>query len=308
MTEVARGNVGAMFSQPVLGAVGTAMVTPMAADASIDLDATAALAVHLVDLGNDALIINGTTGEAPTTTDEEKSQVLRVVRAAVGDDVTVVAGVGTNDTAHSVELARKAVAAGADGLLVVTPYYSKPSQEGILAHFVAIADATEMPVMLYDIPGRSAVPIEVDTLLRAAEHPRIVAVKDAKGDLGAATAVLRASDLQWYSGDDALNLPFLAVGGVGFVSVTGHLIADRLKRMRDAFLAGHVELATEIHYSTEPVSVGLFRAPAVSLTKKALELQGHKVGPPRLPLLPADEDQTALLIADLAAAGLAVPA
>ncbi|MDQ1247371.1 MAG: 4-hydroxy-tetrahydrodipicolinate synthase, partial [Actinomycetota bacterium] len=169
------------------------MVTPMTADFEVDFDGAGALAAHLLDLGNDALVVNGTTGESPTTSDAEKAELLRAVRQAVGPDVPIIAGVGTNHTAHSIELAQQAAAAGADGLLVVTPYYSKPSQRGVQAHFEAVADATELPVMLYDIPGRSAIPIAVDTLLRVAEHQRIVAVKDAKADLPAATAVLRAT-------------------------------------------------------------------------------------------------------------------
>lgn len=293
---------------PALGRVLTAMVTPMTADFEVDFDGAGALAAHLLDLGNDALVVNGTTGESPTTSDAEKAELLRAVRQAVGPDVPIIAGVGTNHTAHSIELAQQAAAAGADGLLVVTPYYSKPSQRGVQAHFEAVADATELPVMLYDIPGRSAIPIAVDTLLRVAEHPRIVAVKDAKADLPAATAVLRATDLLWYSGDDALNLPFLAIGGTGFVSVTGHLIADRLREMRDAFFAGDVARAATIFNTTEPVSVGLFRAPAVTLTKAALALQGLPAGPPRMPLLPASQEELDALITDLSTAGVAIAA
>lgn len=290
--------------RPVFGNVLTAMITPMTADGAVDLDAAGALATHLVNLGNDALVINGTTGESPTTTDDEKTAMIRAVRAAVGPDVPIVAGVGTNNTAHSIELAHQARAAGADALLVVTPYYSKPSQAGVLAHFTAVADAGGLPVMLYDIPGRSGIPIAVETLRRAAEHPLIDAVKDAKSDLEAATAVLRSTDLLWYSGDDGLNLPFLSIGAVGFVSVTGHLVADRLRDMLEHYIAGRVAEAREVFYSTEPVSVGLFRAPAVTLTKAALELQGLPAGPPRLPLLPASEEEIALLVADLAAAGV----
>lgn len=288
----------------MFGNVLTAMITPMSADGSVDLDGAAALATHLLALGNDALVINGTTGESPTTTDAEKAAMISAVRAAVGPDVPIVAGVGTNNTAHSIELALQARAAGADALLVVTPYYSKPSQEGVLAHFVAVADAGGLPVMLYDIPGRSGIPIAVDTLRRAAEHPLIDAVKDAKSDLEAATAVLRSTDLLWYSGDDGLNLPFLSIGAVGFVSVTGHLVADRLRAMREHFLAGRMAEAREVFFSTEPVSVGLFRAPAVTLTKAALSMQGLPAGSPRLPLLPATDDELALLVADLAAAGV----
>lgn len=290
--------------RPVFGNVLTAMITPMTAEGAVDLDGAATLAAHLLALGNDALVINGTTGESPTTTDAEKAAMIRAVRDAVGPDVPLVAGVGTNNTAHSIELAGQAREAGADALLVVTPYYSKPSQDGVLAHFTAVADAGGLPVMLYDIPGRSGIPIAVDTLRRASEHPLIDAVKDAKSDLEAATAVLRTTDLLWYSGDDGLNLPFLSIGAVGFVSVTGHLVADRLRAMLEHFNAGRVTEARELFYGTEPVSVGLFRAPAVTLTKAALALQGLPSGPPRPPLLPADDEDIALLVADLAAAGV----
>jgi 4-hydroxy-tetrahydrodipicolinate synthase len=184
------------------------------------------------------------------------------------------------------------------------PYYSKPSQEGALAHFRAVADATELPVMLYDIPGRTGLALTVETLLRAAEHPRIVAVKDAKGDLLAATSVLRQTDLWWYSGDDGLNLPLLSLGAKGFVSVTGHLVADRLVTMLAAFRTGDNDLARDLFFGMDPVASGLFRAPAVSMAKVALELQGRPAGPPRMPLLPADDDQRAQLVLDLSAAGV----
>lgn len=282
------------------------MVTPMTADGAIDYSAAQALAAHLVALGNDGLVVNGTTGEAPTTNDDEKAGLLLAVREAVGSDVTIVAGVGTNNTAHSVALARQAAQAGADGLLAVTPYYSKPSQDGVLAHFTAIADAGDLPVMLYDIPGRAGIPLTVDTLLRVADHPRVVAVKDAKGDLAAATAVLRQTDLLWYSGDDDLNLPFLSIGGTGFVSVTGHVVADRLRDMRDAYMNGEVGRARDLFWAMEPVSIGLFRAPAAALAKAALELQGLAAGPTRLPLLPATPQQREQLALDLRAAGVAI--
>lgn len=288
----------------VFGQVITAMVTPMTDVGEVDLDGAARLAVALLELGNDALVLNGTTGESPTTSDVEKSDLIRAVRAAVGPDVRLTAGVGTNHTAHSVELARQAEDAGADALLVVTPYYSKPSQDGVLAHFLAVAEATELPVMIYDIPGRSAIPATTETLLRAAEHPRIQAVKDAKADLQAATEVLRGSDLQWFSGDDGLNLPFLSIGATGFVSVTGHLIADRLKDMAAAFFAGDMATAQQLFYSTAPITTGLFRVPAVTLTKAALDAQGLPAGPPRLPLLPASPEQQAQLRTDLADGGL----
>jgi len=196
------------------GALLTAMVTPMRGDASIDLTGAGSLAERLVADGNDGLVISGTTGEAPTTTDAEKDALLRAVLDAVGSRCQVVAGVGTNDTAHSIELARSAEKAGAHGVLVVAPYYSKPTQAGLLAHVRAIADATGLPVMLYDIPGRSAVEFSTETTIALAAHPRVVAMKDAKGDLSAATRVQAATDLAWYSGDDAMTLPHLALGGV----------------------------------------------------------------------------------------------
>lgn len=193
--------------QTPFGRVLTAMVTPFTADGALDLDGAQRLATHLVDAGNDGLVVNGTTGESPTTSDAEKRDLVRAVVEAVGDRAHVVAGVGTNDTHHSIELARAAEQAGAHGLLTVTPYYNKPPQEGLYRHFAAIADSTGLPVMLYDIPGRSGVPISTETIVRLAEHPRIVANKDAKGDLGRAGWAIARSGLAWYSGDDMLNLP-----------------------------------------------------------------------------------------------------
>src|SRR5215469_12115523 len=213
------------------GRVLTAMITPFGENGHLDLDKAAALAAHLVGQGSDGIVLSGTTGESPTTSDREKAELIRAVVAAVGDRATIVASVGTYDTAHSIELAKQAQAAGAHGLLVVTPYYSRPPQAGLHAHFTAIADATDLPVMLYDIPPRSVVPIEVDTLLRLAEHPRILAVKDAKGDLLAGSQVIAGTDLAYSSGDDALNLPWLSVGAVGFVSVIGHVVSGRLLAM-----------------------------------------------------------------------------
>ena len=224
--------------QTPFGRVLTAMVTPFTADGALDLDGAQRLAAHLVDAGNDGLVVNGTTGESPTTGDAEKAQLVRAVVDAVGDRAFVVAGAGTNDTRHSLELARAAQDAGAHGLLAVTPYYSKPPQEGLLRHFTAIADATELPVMLYDIPGRSGVPINTETMVRLAEHPRIVANKDAKGDLGRASWAIARSGLAWYSGDDMLNLPLLSVGAVGFVSVVGHVVTPELRALLDAHLDG----------------------------------------------------------------------
>ena len=287
------------------GRVLTAMVTPFAADGSLDPDRAAALAERLVDDGNDGLVISGTTGESATTSDAEKDALLRAVVAAVGDRAHVLAGVGTNDTAHSLELARAAERAGAAGLLVVSPYYNKPPQAGLLAHFTAIADATGLPVMLYDIPGRTGVAIETDTLLRLGEHPRIVANKDAKGDLFATQRVLAGSDLAIYSGDDAVNLPLLSIGAVGMVSVTGHLIAQRHAALVEAYLSGDVAKAREINEGTLPVTVGIMnRTQGVITVKAALGLLGFPVGPVRSPLVDATPDQLDVLRADLVAGGV----
>ena len=270
------------------GRMLTAMVTPFHADGSLDEKAAAALAVELVDLGNDGLVVNGTTGEAPTTTDEEKERLLRAVVDAVGHRAHVLAGVGTNDTHHSIELARTAEKVGVSGLLVVTPYYNKPPQSGLEAHFRAVADATGLPVMLYDIPGRTGVAIATDTLVRLSEHPHIVANKDAKGDLWAAQQVMSRCELVYYSGADEMNLPLLAVGAVGAVSVTGHLVADRIRAMILAFEAGDVELARELNDELVPVTEAImFRTQGVIAVKAALELAGRPGGGAlRLPLLP----------------------
>jgi len=289
------------------GRVLVAMVTPFTASGALDVAAAQALATHLVELGADGLVLNGTTGESPTTTDAEKADLVRAVVDAVGDRATIVSGAGTYDTAHSVHLATDAEKAGAHGLLVVTPYYSRPPQRGLLAHFTAVADATGLPVMLYDIPPRSVVPIEVDTLCRLAEHPRIVAVKDAKGDLRAGTEVMARSGLAYYCGDDALNLPWLSVGAVGFVSVIGHVVADRLRRMLDAYESGDVRAAREINTGLLPVLRAFGRLGGVLFSKSALTLTGVAAGDPRLPLPAASREELDLTAADLAAAGLALP-
>ena len=288
------------------GRVLTAMVTPFDADGRLDLAKAEELATYLVDLGNDGLVVNGTTGEGPTTTDQEKTELVRAVVHAVGDRATIVAGAGTYDTAHSIHLAREAEKAGAHGLLLVTPYYSRPPQSGLVLHFSAIADATELPVMLYDIPPRSVIPIEVETLQRLAEHPRIVAVKDARNDLRAGTEVLATTTLAYYSGDDPVNLPWLSVGAVGFVSVIGHVIADRLRAMIDAYEAGEHDRARNLHYATLPVIRAMGRVGGVVFAKTALRLRGLDVGDPRLPLPPATEDQVTAIGSDLGAAGVAL--
>ncbi|MGW1197432.1 4-hydroxy-tetrahydrodipicolinate synthase [Streptomyces sp. NPDC002536] len=290
--------------QTPFGRVLTAMVTPFTSEGALDLDGAQRLARHLVDAGNDGLVVNGTTGESPTTSDAEKAQLVRAVVEAVGDRAHVIAGAGTNDTHHSTELARAAQDAGAHGLLVVTPYYNKPPQEGLVRHFTAVADATDLPVMLYDIPGRSGVALETETIVRLAEHPRIVANKDAKGDLAAASWALSRSGLAWYSGDDMLNLPLLSIGAVGFVSVVGHLVAPELRAMLDAHRSGDVAKAAEIHQQLLPVFTGIFRTQGAMTTKAALALKGLPAGPLRLPLVGLSPEETEQLKRDLAAGGV----
>ncbi|MDP9397514.1 MAG: 4-hydroxy-tetrahydrodipicolinate synthase [Actinomycetota bacterium] len=285
------------------GRVLTAMVTPFAPDGSLDLEGVQQLAAHLVEHGNDGLVVNGTTGESATTGDAEKERVLRAVVEAVGHRAHVVAGVGTNDTAHTVELAGQAEKAGAHGLLVVTPYYNRPPQAGLARHFTAVAEATGLPVMLYDIPARTGTPIETDTLVRLAEHERIVAVKDAKGDLAATSEVLRRTDLAYYSGDDKVTLPLLAVGAVGVVGVPTHLFGSETAAMVAAYVRGDVAGALALHQQLLPVYTGFFRTQGVILTKAALRLAGLPAGPVRPPLVDATDEQVATLRADLAESG-----
>lgn len=287
-----------------LGTVLTAMVTPFKPDGSLDTDAAARLATHLIDAGCDGLVLSGTTGESPTTTDDEKIVLLRTVLDAVGDRARIVTGVGTYDTAHSVHAARRAAAEGAHGLLAVTPYYSRPPQAGLVAHFTAIADATDLPVILYDIPPRSVIAIEWDTLRTLAEHPNIVAVKDAKADLHGGGQIIAETGLAYYSGDDSLNLPWLAMGAVGFVSVWGHLVASQLREMLSAFQSGDIATARKINVTLGPLSNAQARLGGVTLSKAGLKLLGFEVGDPRLPQIPASPAQLEALAADMRAAAV----
>jgi 4-hydroxy-tetrahydrodipicolinate synthase len=296
-----------MISDPArpFGRVLSAMVTPLAEDGSIDLSGAQELASHLVDRqAHDGLVVFGTTGESPTISDGEQHAVLEAVMDAVGDRATVIAGVGTNDTAHSIEKAQAAERLGVHGLLAVTPYYNKPPQEGLFRHFSAIADATDLPVMLYDIPPRSVVPIEVETLVRLAEHPRIVAVKDAKGDLGAVAWTLARTDLAYYSGEDMLNLPLLALGAVGVVSVVGHLVGPRLAELIAAVESGDLVKARAVNESLLPIYTGIFRTQGVIMVKAALRELGLPAGPVRPPLVDATPEQVAQLRHDLVAGGI----
>jgi 4-hydroxy-tetrahydrodipicolinate synthase len=291
------------------GTVLTAMVTPFTPDGTkIDFAAAAALANDLVDLGNNGLVVNGTTGESPTTDEHEKLELLKVVIDAVGGRAKIVAGAGSNDTAHSILLAKDAQKAGAHGLLVVTPYYNKPPQAGIYAHMVAVADATDLPVMIYDIPGRAGVAISNETMLQLAQHPKIVANKDAKGDLWAASQIMAQSDLAYYSGDDPLNLALLAIGAIGVVSVTGHVVADRHKLMVEAMQNNDVRTAREINRSLVPITEGIMtRAGGAIMVKAALDQLGRTGGGSlRLPLIPATDDQRRILREDLVKGGFSL--
>jgi 4-hydroxy-tetrahydrodipicolinate synthase len=297
-----------MTIQAPFGEMITAMVTPMAPDGTVDYDGAARLADYLVtDMRNDGLVINGTTGEAPTTTDAEQEQLLRVVLAAVGTRAKVVAGVGTNDTAHTIERARSAERVGVHGLLVVTPYYNKPPQAALEAHFTSVADSTGLPVLIYDIPGRTGAAVATETLIRLSAHPRIIGVKDAKDAPGATSHVLAQTDFVYYCGSDMLNLPWLSLGAVGFISVVGHVVGDRLHEMIDAFGAGDVARARAIHYELIPVYDGMFRNQGAVMTKAALDLLGQPGGAVRGPLLAATEAERRQLAVDLTAGGVKLP-
>ena len=286
------------------GRLITAMVTPFKDDLSIDWAGLEKLAAYLQNTGHDGIVVNGTTGEAPTTSDAEKVEIITAVKRATGGKVKVIAGAGNNETSHSIEQAQMAAKAGADGLLVVTPYYNKPPQAGIEAHFRAMADATDIPVMMYDIPGRTGVPIEPDTICRLAEHKNIVALKDAKGDVASTSWVIKRSGIPVYSGDDILNLPLLSVGAVGFVSVCGHTVGARLRQLLDRWFAGDVAGALQIHQELLPVYTGTFRTQGAILTKAALNLMGLPGGKVRLPLVDATAQQIEQLRADLKQGGV----
>jgi len=284
----------------------TAMVTPFDKDGAIDWDGVAKLAQHLADHGHDAIAVNGTTGEAPTTKTSEKLEIIRVVKSTVGDRVKVLTGAGDNETAYTVDQAKRCAELGVDGLLIVTPYYNKPPQAGIEAHFKAVASATDLPIMMYDIPGRTGVEIEQDTICRLSEVKNIVALKDAKGNPASTSWVIQRTGLPVYSGDDILNLPLLSVGAVGFVSVCGHTVGPRLREMLEAWFAGDAARALEIHQELLPVFTGTFRTQGAIMTKAALSLLGLPGGHTRLPLVDATPEQIEQLRLDLRAGGLSI--
>lgn len=288
------------------GAVLTAMVTPMTPDGAVDLEAAARLAKRLVDDGNDGLVLSGTTGESPTTHAPEKQDLVRAVVEAVGDRAAVLAGAGSNDTDHALRMAEQAAEAGADGLLVVTPYYSRPSQEGVYRHVVAIAEAADLPVMLYDVPGRTGVRVAPETYARLAAHERVVASKDATGDVYAAAKLAASTGLAFYSGDDGLLLPFLAHGAAGIVSVSAHAVAPQFAEVVRRFDAGDPAGALEVFLTTTPVIDALNGAGFQAvMAKAAVELLGVTDNRfLRLPNVAATEDDVALVRDALAAAGV----
>lgn len=286
------------------GTVSLAMVTPFNKDGSIDLETGVSLAGHLADKGCDSLVLAGTTGESPTTGVTEKLDLLKAVRAELGDRIKLIAGSGSYDTAAAIELSRASQEAGADSLLVVTPYYSRPSQEGLYQHFTTVADNVDIPVCLYDIPSRSVVPIEADTIRRLSAHPNIQAVKDAKGDLFAAMELIEHTDLAWFSGDDPLNLPFLAIGATGFISVIGHVAAPQLRELRDAYDAGDIARARSIAVKLQPLQKAQARLGGVAFAKAALKLHGIDVGSPRLPIIEPTAAEMDQLAQDLQDAGV----
>jgi 4-hydroxy-tetrahydrodipicolinate synthase len=292
-------------SRRPFGRVLTAMVSPFDVSGALDLKKAVELATYLVDeQANDGLVINGTGGESPTTTDGEKAELIAAVADAVGDRAHIVAGVGTFDTVHTIHLAEQAAKAGAHGLLVVTPYYSRPQQSGLLAHFRAVADSTDLPVLLYDIPGRSGIPIEPATMITLAEHERIIGVKDAKGDFTASSLVMAETDLAFYAGSDAETLPLLSIGACGVVGTSTHFCGPQTKALVEAFERGDTAEALRLHRQLLPIYTGIFKLPGTVLVKAGLRSRGLDVGGVRLPLMDATDHELSHLREDLAAAGL----
>ncbi|HJF15564.1 MAG TPA: 4-hydroxy-tetrahydrodipicolinate synthase [Enteractinococcus helveticum] len=296
----------ASMTEPFFGTMIPAMVTPFTDDGELDVDAAQSLATHLVDNGADGLVVTGTTGETSTLTDDENIKVFEAVVEAVGGRAKVIAGTGMNDTAHSAHLSQRAAAAGVDGLLLVTPYYNKPNQAGIKAHFEHIASSTDLPVMLYDIPGRSVMPIEPETIIALAEHPNIIALKDAKADYQSTTIVLANTDLLVYSGDDGLTLPLMAAGAVGVVSVTGHVAPRTYRELVDAANAGDFATARAKHFELDHIQRAIMtHVQGAVAAKTVLHWQGIIPSPRvRLPLVAVTDQEAASIKADLAAGGI----
>lgn len=280
-----------MQSKTSFGQVLTAMVTPFDSEGNVDLETARKLSKYLLDHGSDGIVVVGTTGESPTLKDEEKFALIAAIASECGDRGTVVAGSSTYDTEHSVELSRAAARAGADALMAVTPYYNKPSQAGIAAHFKAIAESTDLPVILYNIPGRTGLLIELDTIVELSQHPNIVGIKDATGDLAMTSRVVAetSEDFIVYSGDDILTLPMLAVGASGVISVASHVAGERISKMIDHFSVGHVDEARKLHQELLKLVRLLFAEPSPGPVKAACQIMGFGVGRPRPPMQPASE-------------------
>lgn len=288
----------------MLGSVITAMVTPFRADGAVDVEGFRELATFLVDNGSDGLVVCGTTGESPTLSDKEKLLLFAVAVDAVGDRATVIAGTGTYDTAHSIHLTQQAEALGVDAVLVVTPYYNKPPQRALVRHFEAIAGATALPVMAYNVPSRVVTKIETQTIARLAEIENVVAVKQAHDDLDDARFIARETRLDLYSGDDPVTFDFLGLGGVGVVSVTAHLWGPQIAEMIRLHREGDVDAARALHEELQP-SYDLLKIQTNPIAiKAALNLTGHAVGGHRLPLVEADEDEIAAIRACLERSGV----
>ncbi|MCY9020725.1 4-hydroxy-tetrahydrodipicolinate synthase [Priestia megaterium] len=279
------------------GQVLTAMVTPFDDNGEIDFNATKTLVEHLITNGTDGLVVAGTTGESPTLTTEEKIELFKCVVEAAAGRVPVIAGTGSNNTKASINLTKLAEETGVDGIMLVAPYYNKPSQEGLYQHFKTIAQSTSLPVMLYNIPGRSVVNISVETIVRLSAIPNVVSIKEASGDLDTMAEIISKtpSDFTLYSGDDGLTIPVLAIGGAGVVSVASHIIGNEMQEMIDAFKSGDIQKAAATHRNLLPLMRALFIAPSPSPVKAALNLNGTHVGGVRLPMVPlSNEEQSAL--------------
>ncbi|AEN87974.1 4-hydroxy-tetrahydrodipicolinate synthase [Priestia megaterium] len=283
------------------GKVATAMVTPFDHKGNIDFEKTTQLINYLISNGSDALVIAGTTGESPTLSTEEKLALFRHSVKVVDGRVPVIAGTGSNNTYASIELTKKAEEIGVDAIMIVAPYYNKPNQEGLYQHFKTIAESTELPVMLYNIPGRSVINMSVETIVRLAELPNVVALKDASGDLDAMTAIIAqtSDDFALYSGDDGLTLPVLAIGGTGIISVASHVIGNEMQEMVKLYESGNPKEAAKIHQRIVPVMKSLFAAPSPTPVKTALQLKGLDVGSVRLPLVPLTEEERQTLVSTL---------
>lgn len=279
------------------GRVSTAMVTPFDKKGHIDFSKTTQLVNYLIDNGTDSLVVAGTTGESPTLSKEEKLALFDHVVKVVAKRIPVIAGTGGNNTYASVELTKRAEQLGVDGIMLVAPYYNKPNQEGLYQHFKAIAEATTLPVMVYNIPSRASVNIHPETTIRLSKIPNIVAVKEASGDLNAMTNIIANTDRDFdlYSGDDAIAIPVLSIGGAGVVSVASHVIGNEMQQMVKSFFDGDIEKAAKLHQKLLPIMQGLFAAPSPAPVKTALQIKGLDVGSVRLPLVPLTEQERAAL-------------